>query len=299
MMSENKNMDANISQIQDQNQTQNQIQNQIQNQNQIQIEIVDSIGNGRAETAGEQAVLAFEGVYEDGDRIIFRVPEANCFYVLRVDEGIEEALVYLTEKELVFEIPFEERKKSYNPKAFSGERHYLSCRRARETEWNRYRNLAKNTADQHGDHACYPHASANVETRGESVFMARNAIDGVCANTSHGSWPYESWGINKRADAEFRLEFGMPVNFDQVVIWLRADFPHDSYWESAELECSDGSVEVLHLKKQKEPQAFSINKENITWIRLKNLKKTDDESPFPALTQIEIYGMPQVKNGDK
>lgn len=41
------------------------------------------------------------------------------------------------------------------------------------------RNLAKNVMDQHGETNCYPHASANVETRGEAVFAARNAIDGV------------------------------------------------------------------------------------------------------------------------
>ena len=49
-------------------------------------------------------------------------------------------------------------------------------------------------------------ASANVETRGESVFAARNAIDGVKANRSHGAWPFESWGINRQDDAQLTLE---------------------------------------------------------------------------------------------
>ncbi len=49
---------------------------------------------------------------------------------------------------------------------------------------------------------------ANVETRGEAVFAARNAIDGVTVNDAHGEWPYESWGINRREDANMRLEFG-------------------------------------------------------------------------------------------
>ena len=89
----------------------------------------------------------------------------------------------------------------------------------------------------------FPHASANVETRGESVFAARNAIDGVTANRSHGSWPYESWGINKRQDAEMLLEFGCPVDCDRVVLWTRADFPHDNWWIQARLTFSDGSVE--------------------------------------------------------
>ncbi|MDN5334544.1 MAG: hypothetical protein PWP59_1806, partial [Sphaerochaeta sp.] len=29
---------------------------------------------------------------------------------------------------------------------------------------------------------------------------------------------------------------------------------------------------------------------NITYLTLCNLKKADDTSPFPALTQIEVYG---------
>ena len=31
-------------------------------------------------------------------------------------------------------------------------------------------------------------------------------------------------------------------------------------------------------------------KKGITWVRLEELIKADDPSPFPALTQIEVYG---------
>ena len=41
----------------------------------------------------------------------------------------------------------------------------ISLRKARPYEVNIYRNLAENVNDQHGDVNCYPHASANVETR--------------------------------------------------------------------------------------------------------------------------------------
>ena len=42
---------------------------------------------------------------------------------------------------------------------------------------------------------------ANVETRGEAVFAARNAIDGIYENDAHGIWPYQSWGINRDPNA--------------------------------------------------------------------------------------------------
>lgn len=44
------------------------------------------------------------------------------------------------------------------------------------------------------------------------MFAARNAIDGVTANRSHGSWPYESWGINKREGSYQNQQFPSALN---------------------------------------------------------------------------------------
>ena len=103
--------------------------------------------------------------------------------------------------------------------------------------------------DQHGGENCFPHASANVETRGESVFAAMNAIDGVIAPESHGNWPYQSWGINRREDACWRLDFGRTVVTDRIVVHLRADFPHDNWWNQGKLTFSDGSELILHWEQ--------------------------------------------------
>lgn len=255
------------------------------------ITVEDHMGREKAQIKNEeQGILAFEGTYEEGDIIRFEVPEVNRFYKVRVDDTMDEELVFLTKPEVIFDIPFEEKKKSYNKKSFTGERHYLTIRAAKDFEIQQYKNLAKNVMDQHGERGCYPHASANVETRGESVFAARNAIDGVVANLSHGSWPYESWGINKNDQAEMLLEFGRPVNFDKIVLYTRADFPHDNWWTSATFTFSDGTKEVVTMEKSSKPHVFNIEKEKITWIKLSNLIKADDPSPFPALTQIEVYG---------
>ena len=43
-------------------------------------------------------------------------------------------------------------------------------------------------------------------------------------------------------------------------------------------------------KKVAEPHVFHIERKGITWIKLGKLIKADDPSPFPALTQIEVYG---------
>lgn len=143
---------------------------------------------------------------------------------------------------------------------------------------------------QHGDTGCWPHASANVETRGEAVFAARNAIDGVLANDSHGKWPYESWGINMQDDAEMTLEFGRTVDFDRIVLYTRADFPHDNWWTSVTFTFSDGTEETVSLEKSSKPHILSIERKGIKWLKFGKLIKADDPSPFPALTQIEVYG---------
>ena len=163
-------------------------------------------------------------------------------------------------------------------------------RYARDYEIKSYRNLAKNVMDQHRGQECYPHAHANVETRGEAVFAARNAIDGVTANLSHGKWPYESWGINMQDDAQMTLEFGRPVDFDQIVLYTRADFPHDNWWEKVTFTFSDGTSETVELEKSVEPHIISLERRGITWLTFGQLIKADDPSPFPALTQIEVYG---------
>lgn len=261
------------------------------------IQIIDKNGELKAGQCSEnQVVLAWKGEYEEGDKIIFRAGSTNAFYVIRLDDTMDEAFVYLTKETIVFDVPFEEKKKSYNPKAFTGERHYLTMRPAEAREIRMYKNLARNPMDQHGESGCYPHASANVETRGESVFAARNAIDGILANDSHGRWPYQSWGINMQDDAEMTLEFGRPVDFDKIVLYTRADFPHDNWWEKVTLTFSDGTKEVAELVKSSAPHVLSIERKGITWLKFGELIKADDPSPFPALTQIEVYG---VESGAK
>ncbi len=257
----------------------------------LKITVISGQGDVKCRLEEEnQAVMVYEGVYEPGDQILFETDTPDTYYVIRIDASMDESYVYLTKQQVMYRIPFGEKKVSYNPAAFSGERHYITMRLAEEYENRAYRNLAKNVMDQHGDTGCFPHAQANVETRGEAVFAARNAIDGVVANASHGEWPYESWGINRQDDAELLLDFGRRVDFDRVVLWTRADFPHDNWWVQATLTFSDGTEEILEMDKSDKPHSFAISRKGISWMRLSHLIKADDPSPFPALTQIEVYG---------
>jgi len=122
------------------------------------------------------------------------------------------------------------------------------------------------------------------------VFAARNAIDGVTVNDAHGEWPYESWGINRREDANMKLEFGRKVAVSRIRLYTRADFPHDNWWKQVTIRFSDGSEVVAELEKSEKPYEIVFEERVITELTLEKLKKADDPSPFPALTQIEVYG---------
>lgn len=237
----------------------------------------------------DQVVLVNTSEYEEGDRICLETDTKNIHLWLQADDALGASLVYITDN-VSFFIPFGEKRAGYSPKAFYGNRHYLYARVAREDEIYAYRNLALNVYDRHGETNCYPHAWANVETRGEAVFAARNAIDGVLANLAHGEWPYESWGINRREDASITVEFGREIVADKVILYTRADFPHDNWWKQARLTFSDGESMILTMEKSVKPHVFPIEPKRITWVRLEELVKSDEPSPFPALTQMEVYG---------
>lgn len=242
-------------------------------------------------TANEKAVLVFEQAYQEGDVICLKADEAG-YAVVQLEDSLAPVTAYLNGT-YTLTIPFGEKKVAYSDKNFAGEKHLLTARTAQPWETVQYRNLAFNTLDSHENNGLYPHASANVETRGESVFAARNAVNGNTANASHGSYPYESWGVNRQDDAEIVIDFGHTVMIDRAVITLRADFPHDNWWQSALLTFSDGSTQALSFEKTDLPQSVSFAPRAVTSAKLHSMKKDlSDPSPFPALTQIELWGAP-------
>ncbi|WP_316863144.1 hypothetical protein [uncultured Cohaesibacter sp.] len=133
-----------------------------------------------------------------------------------------------------------------------------------------------------------------LKTRGEAAFAARNVIDGEIANTNHGFWPYTSWGINCDPNAALTLNFGRMVCVKQIVIFTRADFPHDAWWQSARITLSDGWSTTMSLKKQSEGQLIEIEPHFTTSVHLDQLVKAEDPSPFPALSQLEVWGCDDI-----
>lgn len=257
----------------------------------LALKILDKSGNTVYVSNGMDEVhLVVTKAYEEGDKIVLESSEKDIYMVVQVDDALGSAFVYITKNSIEYEIPFDEKRISYSPKVFYGERHYLYARIATNEEIESYKNLSLNVMDRHGDTGYYPHAVANVETRGEAVFAARNAIDGVRETRSHGAWPYESWGINRQDDATFKVEFGRKVVANKIIMYTRADFPHDNWWEKVTLTFSDGSTIDWNLEKTSGAHIHYFDDKTIEWVELSNLIKADDPSPFPALTQFEVYG---------
>lgn len=240
--------------------------------------------------AAQRVSLVHTNAYEPGDRIALESNTPGRYCWVQFEDTMPAALVYIVKREINFYLPFGEQAITYSPKSFTGDRHVIRAWLASEEEIATRRNLAFNPYDQHGDTGYYPHASANVETRGEAVFAARNAVDGIFENTSHGEYPYQSWGINRDPNAALTLEFGRPVTLDEIRLTLRGDYPHDNYWTAATVEFSDGSREVLNLTNALAPQAFPIAPRTVTSLVLKELIQAEGPSPFPALSQIEAWG---------
>lgn len=257
----------------------------------IKLKILDEAGHTLMTCDADTAVsLVYTNEYHPGDRVALEIDHPGQYCVIQFEDTMPEALVYVVKREINFHIPFGEQAITYSPKSFAGSRHVIRARLALPEEIAARRNLAFNCYDEHGDTGFYPHASANVETRGEAVFAARNAIDGIFENSAHGEYPYQSWGINRDPNAALTLDFGRTVLLDELRLTLRADFPHDSWWTQATVEFDDGSREVLDLQKTAASQTFAIEPRTVKSLKLFELKKADDPSPFPALTQIEAWG---------
>lgn len=266
----------------------------------IKLEIINNEGNVKQDERNRPAAIEGENMayiatqclqYQPGDFIRVTTSKPDTYIAAKLDETLNEALIYLKNSVWEYTVPLAEGDRSSIPgAAFTGGTHYLHVRYAKDYEVKQYRNLSLNTHDQKNDTGAYPHASANVETRNESTFFAKNAIDGIYASNDHGSYPFQSWGINRDPNAKLTIDFGREVTIDSAGFVLRADFPHDSYWNQVSIRFSDGSSHTFDTIKTGGIQTFNFAPIKTKYVIFENLIKADDESPFPALTQIELYG---------
>jgi len=257
----------------------------------IRITLTDRLGRPIHRLEGEkELVLTLNRSYGFEDILLIECPPKALLEV-DLDPWINQSIIYTPSGKISYQIPEGPKRQAYGPEAFNGDRHQIRVAIAEASIKSTRRNLAMNGLDKRWATGYYPHASANVVTRDEPWFEAKNAIDGHLKRDGHGAWPYQSWGGGLRDDLEFMLEFGREVVIDEVILYLRADYldNHDIHWQSGEIEFSDGSSMSIEMIKTDQGQSFSFEEKTVTWLKLHKLRRELSEA-FSALTQIEVYG---------
>ena len=259
----------------------------------INLKLIRENGDVKFKAYGVDIDECYNGEYEEGDK--FRIELCDGEFVkIKLDPTLAESIVYVPDGIFEYLVPFgKERKAGYAPEAFDGDCHRITVSGPSEAEIYGERLISLNSHDRHNIPKYYPHAVANFVTREDPSFFERNAIDGVIDNSSHGVYPYHSWGGGLREDLEFEVRFGTEVLVNGVTLFLRADFPHDTYWKELEVEFSDGTRVPAKLEGVAEGQKVTFEPKTTEYVKLTGFRQQrveGDKLSFAALTQIEIYG---------
>ena len=239
---------------------------------------------------GETICCTYYSEYQAGDKIVISSLNTE-FLKLSLDPALAETIVYVPRSTFEYEIPFGELKTIYPPEAFAGTEHLIHVSEAGEEEAYGRRNIVLNPYDVRGKKNYFPHVYANLVTRDEVCFYERNAIDGICHNESHGTFPYHSWAAGAREDLEYYIDFGTEVMVEEIVFFLRADFPHDTYWKCLDVEFSDNTRARADFQKTAEGQSLVLDEPKQTrTLHLTNFKQAEYPFSWAALSQIEVYG---------
>lgn len=261
---------------------------QLQNQQSTRIGSPEVISASQSNAAS----LDIHRAYQPGDRLLFNGPQEMA---VRVDQSMPECLLFVPDTSaLVYQIPYgraeQQTGSAYAPDSFMGDVHRVTARAMTEKERHLYRNLALNPCDQPlSDLAVFPHATSNSVARNLFVFAARNAIDGSIQNGHHGVWPYQSWGPELTTDVWWSVNFGRSVKLDKIRMMLRADFPHDGTWKSADVQFSDGSSLNIQLRPTVQFQEIRFPARWTTSVRLVHLVP-ENPGTWCSLIELEAWG---------
>lgn len=241
-----------------------------------------------AQYCGNGIDAIYDGEYKEG--FCFEVMSDCDFIKVTFDESQKESIVYVPNHKFEYAVPFGAALAAYDTEAWKDNSHRIKIEPAGSEAFS-VRNIALNSIDRVDNTRTYPHATANFVTRNEPCFEARNAIDGVIANDSHGNYPYHSWAGGAREDLVYTLDFGADVEVEKLVFYLRADFPHDTYWRSLDIEFSDGETISAEFKETAEGQWVELSEPKITQtVTLKNFKQAVYPLSWAAMSQIEVIG---------
>ena len=247
---------------------------------------------------GECIDALYDDYYKEGET--FTVSSDTDFVKVSFDESQVVSIVYVPTHEFNFTVPIGKAITAYNAESWSKKGHKITVCPVDEEEAYSLRNIALNSVDFAVNQKTFPHAEANLVTRGDPVFEAKNAIDGVCDNSNHGEYPYHSWAAGAREDMVYTVDFGCEVEIEKIIFFLRADFPHDTYWKSLNVKFSDGEKVKAEFEMTAEGQELKLeNPKKTTSITLVDFKQVSEPLSWAALSQIEVVGKYIKKETEK
>ena len=255
----------------------------------LKLKIINKDGVELFSAQGQKIEAEYKGTFSEGDKIL--IDAKMCEYIsLKLDDTLKQSIIYVPSGKFEFNVPFGDLRAGYAEEAFMGDTHILYAEEADEFAFD-VRNIALNPYDQRGQKRYFPHAYANLVTREAPCFFERNAIDGVAENHGHGNYPYHSWAGGAREDLEYFIDFGQEVEVEKLVFFLRADFPHDTYWKALDVEFSDKTRVTADFVKTADGQELVLEEKKKTrTIHLTNFKQAELPFSWAALSQVEVIG---------
>jgi len=255
----------------------------------IKLSLSDINKDIKASYEGEFIDILYDSCYKEGD--VISVKCDTDFVSVSFDKSQKESIIYVPGGEFTYPIPLGKALIAFDAASWESESHRIVVRPVSEEEAYGTRNIALNSVDFTENKKSYPHAWSDFVTRNEPTFEAKNAIDGVCENKGHWGYPYQSWAAGAREDMTYRVDFGCEVEISDLVIYLRADFPHDTYWKSFAIRFDDGSKVYADFEETHEGQRVNLPEPKATtYIELVDFKQAVEPLSFAGLTQIEVIG---------
>ncbi len=252
----------------------------------IILKICDKTGEVKAEFKEKDIDIVYENTYCDGDYASIECD--TDFLEVSFDKSQVSSIIHLHTKKFVYEFPYGDQLATYDSESWKSDSHHIVVK---EVDGYETRNIALNSIDKPDSKDIYPHAWASIVTRNAPCFEAKNAIDGVCDNTGHGNYPYHSWAAGAREDMVYSIDFGAPVKIESFTFYLRADFPHDTYWRALDVKFDDDSTVTASFEMTAEGQKLSLDEPKITKkVTFINFKQATTPFSWAALSQVEING---------
>lgn len=236
--------------------------------------------------------------YSGNDKLTITLPKGEKYLALSLNSRVGEAIVYCPDG--VFTYTFPNMSDTCFPNTMNPNKtlvytnNTITARLVTAEELAKEHNLALNPYDVVGTTNEYPHATTNNVNDDKLYWAARNAIDGFTANKGHEKYPYQSWGPNDNVKASdyFMIDFGREVTINELIVVIRADFPHDSYFTGCTLTFSDGTTMDINLTNSALEQVIDLGGVKTTSIKMSNfsVEKSGATTGFAALTEVKCMG---------